>query len=371
MKGEKRFGDWIRTAETVGRGGLGDVWVAYHRDDTKRERPHALKQLRHTGSASRTERFQREVQAALRLDHPRIVKPVAYEFGTARPYYITQLYRNGHLTPALAAQMTPSERFRFFSDICRAVGYAHQERVVHRDLKPANVLIDDDRRPVVADLGLCFFLDADGDRLTETAEVAGSRFFTAPELAHGRLADVTPAADVYSLGKLLYWLFSGGKCFDREVHCDPRFDLRPNEPRIAHALVYQILDRTIVERPSERLQNGDKLADAVDTSAEALEMDVNVLDLEVRQHCIYCGLGEYKIRVDPRWWFEELRPQPEHGPNYWINQGVEQALKYGLQAHNAAPWLVLQCQRCGNVQTFQLSEGVDPLKSWNLKRKRG
>ena len=103
-------------------------------------------------------------------------------------------------------------------------------------------------------------------------------------------------------------------------------------------------------------------------------MDAHVLDLDVRQPCIYCRLGEYKIRVDPRWFFDDLKPQPEPaGPNYWLNQGADAARRYGVQAHNGAPWLILQCDHCGNVQMFQLSEarGVDFKKNWNLRQKRG
>ena len=149
---------------------------------------------------------------------------------------------------------------------------------------------------------------------------SGSRFFSAPELADGRAADVTPAADVYSLGKLLYWLFADGRCFDREKHCDPAFDLRAKEPRLAHALVYEILNRTLVEKPRDRFfQNGNTLADSVDTYAEVLEMRAHVLDLDVRQQCLFCGVGEYKIRVDPRWFVGELHPRPEQKPNEWMD----------------------------------------------------
>jgi serine/threonine protein kinase len=372
LKGEKQFGDWIRTKDAFGGGGVGDVFVAYHRHDTARARPHALKQLRNVGSVNRVERFRKEVAAALRLEHPGIVKPVAYDLGAERPYYVAPLYRNGHLTRERAAQMSTVERLRFFASICRAIGHAHRERIVHRDIKPENVLIADDGGPVVADFGLCFFQDDDGARLTETFEVAGSRFFTAPELADGRAADVTAAADVYSLGKLLYWLFSGGRVFEREKHGDPKYNLLGTEPRTTHALVYLILEGTIVEEPTGRyFQDANALAAEADAQAARLEMDAHVMDLSVPQQCHYCRVGEYKVRVDPRWWLSELKPDPEPRPNYWRESAIEDARRYGLQAHTGTPWLVLVCEHCGNVQTFQLFEGgrgIDPLKNWNLKK---
>ena len=374
MKREKPFGEWTRTNERVGKGGLGDVFVAYHRDDQTRARPHALKQLRNTDRLDRVERFRREVHAALRLEHPGVVKPVASDLNVERPYLVMPLYRKGHLTRDRAARMAPVERLRFFASICRAVGHAHGQRIVHRDIKPENVLITDDDVPVVADFGLCFLQDDDGARVTETLEVAGSRFFSAPELADGRAADVTPAADVYSLGKLLYWLFADGRCFDREKHCDPAFDLRAKEPRLAHALVYEILNRTLVEKPRDRFfQNGNTLADSVDTYAEVLEMGAHVLDLDVRQQCLFCGVGEYKIRVDPRWFVGELHPRPEQKPNEWMDFAGGVCRQYGVLAHPGAPRLILHCNHCGNLQAFELfgGEGADFLKNWNLRPKRG
>jgi serine/threonine protein kinase len=373
MKREELFGTWLRTDRRVGKGGRGDVYVAYGRDDTARARPYALKLLRNV-SAAGVARFRKEIDAALRLEHPGIVKPVAWDFGK-RPYYVAPLHEKGHLTPEWAAELSPVTRLRFFAAICHAVGHAHERGVIHRDIKPANVLIADDDTPVVADFGLCFFRDEDAARLTETFEVAGSRFFTAPELADGRAENVTPAADVYSLGKLLYWLFSEGGVFEREKHHNPKYNLLGREPRTAHAFVYEILDRTIVEEPSGRyFQDANALAADADAQAERLEMDAHALDLNVRQQCMFCRVGEYKIRVDPRLWFPELHPEQETRPNEFMQRAMEQLQIYGiLGGVRDRPWLVLQCQQCGNVQAFQLwdGQGVDFLKNWNLRPKRG
>jgi serine/threonine protein kinase len=375
MKREDWFGDWLKTDKQIGKGGRGDVFVAYHRDDTARARPYALKRLRNVKNAVGVERFRKEINAALRLEHPGIVKPVAWDLGK-RPFYVAPLHQKGHLTPEWAARLSPLARLRFFAGICHAVGHAHERGIIHRDIKPANVLITDDDTPAVADFGLCFFRHEEGARLTETFEVAGSRFFTAPELADGRAEDVTPATDVYSLGKLLYWLFSpGGGVFEREKHRDPKYNLLGTEPRTAHAFVYEILDRTIIEEPTRRyFQDANALAADADAQAERLEMDAHALNLSVRQQCNYCGVGEYRVRVDPRWWFDDLKPPEEPRPNYWRESAIEQARRYGVQAHNGTPWLILSCEHCGNVQLFQLFEGlkgVDLLKNWNLRPKRG
>jgi len=76
--------------------------------------------------------------------------------------------------------------------------------------------------------------------------------YTAPELEDGRADDVTPAADVYSLGKILYWLMAG-HVFDREKHRLERFDLTQDQKDPTMFWVYELLDKMIVENPSKRL----------------------------------------------------------------------------------------------------------------------
>lgn len=106
-----------------------------------------------------------------------------------------------------------------FRHICAGGGHAHAKGTAHRDIKPENIFLRDDGTPVVGDFGICY-PDADdrGQRLTATMEVAGSLWYCAPELRNARVESGTSQypADVYSLGKLLYWMVSGKKIFDRE-----------------------------------------------------------------------------------------------------------------------------------------------------------
>jgi len=365
-KGETVFGDWIRTTERVGGpSGQGDLFIAYNKGDKERTRPRVLKRLR---NPERAPRFAKEVHAALSLKHPNIVQIEAYDLNLKRPYLVMPLYRKGHLTQDHVQAMSPSEKFSFFAEICRAVGYAHEHGVVHRDLKPENILLADDGSPVIADFGLCFFKDAEGERVTETLEVVGSRFFKPPEMEDGRAEKVTPVGDVYSLGKLLYWIFAG-KRFEREKHNEPLFDLRNKEPRIAHALLYQLLDRAIVLEPGRRFfRDGNELAKDAETQAMRMAMDAHVLDVSVPQPCHYCRGGNYKIRVDPRWWIPAMYPRPEQTPGEWRHFAEQMSRRYGLAFNPDTPSLVLQCEYCGNVQVFDFSNGPGPLKNWQLQK---
>ena len=92
--------------------------------------------------------------------------------------------------------------------VARAVAYAHSQGILHRDLKPGNILLDGKGEPLVSDFGLAKWLDATTD-LTRTLTVFGTPGYIAPEQAHSAAASLTPAADVYSLGAILFELLVG------------------------------------------------------------------------------------------------------------------------------------------------------------------
>jgi WD40 repeat protein len=94
-----------------------------------------------------------------------------------------------------------------FIPVCQAVQHAHQKGIIHRDLKPSNVLLDKDGRPKVTDFGLAKRVEGTS-HLTLTGQVLGTPNFMPPEQAAGKINDVGPLADVYSLGAVLYCLLT-------------------------------------------------------------------------------------------------------------------------------------------------------------------
>ncbi len=195
--------------EEVGRGGMGVIYRARQRHS---RRIVALKRVLsyHADSPETLKRFRREAEAASSLDHPNIL-PI-YEVGESNegvPYFSMKYASGGSLQvvgPGLVNHR--HEIVRLLAKITRGVAYAHGQGVLHRDPKPGNILLDGRGEPLVSDFGLAKWLDATSD-VTRTLTIFGTPGFIAPEQAAGRAADLTPAADIYSLGAILFDLFAG------------------------------------------------------------------------------------------------------------------------------------------------------------------
>ena len=195
--------------EEIGRGGMGVIYRARQRHS---RRIVALKRIvsYHADSRETLERFRREAEAAASLDHPNIL-PI-YEVGQgedALPFFSMKYAAGGSLQkaePALRGE--PRECVRLMAKVARAVQYAHEHGVLHRDLKPGNILLDGRGEPFVTDFGLAKWLDTTTD-LTRSLAIFGTPGYIAPEQAKGPAAKLTPVADVYSLGAILFDLFTG------------------------------------------------------------------------------------------------------------------------------------------------------------------
>src|SRR6266571_3900373 len=195
--------------EEIGRGGMGVIYRARQRHS---RRIVALKRMvsYHADSRETLERFRREAEAAASLDHPNIL-PI-YEVGQGEdglPFFSMKYAAGGSLQkagPALRNELR--ECVRLMAKVAHAVQYAHEHGVLHRDLKPGNILLDARGEPFVTDFGLAKWLDTSTD-LTRTLTIFGTPGYIAPEQAKGPAAKLTPAADVYSLGAVLFDLFTG------------------------------------------------------------------------------------------------------------------------------------------------------------------
>lgn len=202
----KRFGDY-ELLEEVARGGMGVIYKARH---VKLNRVAALKMIlsgRFSSSEER-QRFHIEAEAAAKLDHPGIV-PI-YEIGECedQAFFAMKFIQGGSLADNLQRfREDPRAAIELLAGVTRAVHHAHQRGILHRDLKPANILLDEGDQPRITDLGLAKDT-AEGSNLTNTGAVLGTPSYMPPEQAAGNVT-ITTAADIYSLGAILYELLTG------------------------------------------------------------------------------------------------------------------------------------------------------------------
>ncbi len=210
------FGTYV-FGEVLGRGGMGEVLLAH---DRRIGRDVAVKRLT-SGAPTQDEvaRFLREARIQARLDHPSIV-PV-YELGrepSGRPYFTMKRLSGTTLADVLVQRSATRQRLlRALVEVCRAVDFAHARGVVHRDLKPGNIVLGEYGEVYVLDWGAARVdhdapgvATADIDTLEGSApagQVLGTPGYMAPEqLQH---PEVGRAADVYSLGAILFEILAG------------------------------------------------------------------------------------------------------------------------------------------------------------------
>ena len=224
-----RMGDY-EILEEIGRGGMG---VIYRARQISLRRTVAVKTLLTGLLASRdfARRFETEARAAAALDHPNIV-PI-HEVGDhqGQPYYSMPFIAGKNLAQAIKQDgpMPARQAATLLATVARAIHYAHQRGVLHRDLKPANILLDPDGQPHVTDFGLAKILKEDsGVTLTQTS--LGTPNYMAPEQASGKPGDLTVAADIYSLGAILFEVLTGQRLFDAPTPLATVSRARDEEP---------------------------------------------------------------------------------------------------------------------------------------------
>jgi len=247
--------DRYEIVRELGIGGMGRIYQALDRD---LDETVALKVLR-TGDAEarNEERFVSEIKMTRRITHPNVVK--VFDLGTWREMkYITMEYIDGvnlEQWVRLRSAIDINEGVRLAIDIANGLASAHALGIIHRDIKPQNILLKDASIPKILDFGIA--QGVEGDHMTTAGFVMGSPKYMSPEQIQGQPLDVR--SDVYSLGVVMYFLFTGREPFMGEspsviaykhVGETPRppRDINPDVPQWLNDLILKTLAKDRNER---------------------------------------------------------------------------------------------------------------------------
>jgi tRNA A-37 threonylcarbamoyl transferase component Bud32 len=267
------FGDYD-LLEEIGRGGMSVVYKARQRS---LNRLVAVKMIRADRLATEDDirRFHHEAETVAKLEHPATV-PI-YEVGrwdaegldAPIVYFSMKLIEGGNLTAlcrTATAAVDERRAVEILATAARALHHAHEQGILHRDLKPSNILLDLEGRPHVSDFGLALHLGRD-QSLTQTGAVIGTPSYMPPEQAAGQ-KDLTPAADVYGLGAVLYSLLTGRPPFKGATTLDTLLDVREREadpPSLWNAALDRTLEaiclKCLAKEPQKRYASAAALAD--------------------------------------------------------------------------------------------------------------
>src|SRR5205823_144445 len=283
------FDGKYRLDDRLGGGGMGTVYRATH---LLIDRPVALKVLsqRFVGDQTAQQRFRREARAAARMQHPNAV--TVTDFGATDDgylYIVMELLEGRTLRDLLAheAPLDPARAVSFMLQACAAVGAAHEAGLIHRDLKPANIFIE--QRPnfpavvKVLDFGVAKFAveehDDDYNTLTQVGAIIGTPRYMSPEQCAGT-ASLTSAADVYSLGIILYEMLTGVTPFSGDTPLAlalKQVSEVPRPPREIVPSVPEALERVVLhalaKNPSDRPQDANELRRELHATAETLGLE--------------------------------------------------------------------------------------------------
>ncbi len=204
-----------RVVALVGKGGMGEV---YRADDLTLDQPVALKFLPEAlaSDADALERFRNEVRTARRVSHANVCR--VYDVGEAEGQpFLSMEYVDGEDLASLLRRIgrLPGDKgLEIARQLCAGLAAAHREGVLHRDLKPANVMLDGRGRAVMMDFGLAGL----AEQIQGYDVRSGTPAYMAPEQLAGK--EVTERSDIYSLGLVLYEIFTGKRAFDATALAD-------------------------------------------------------------------------------------------------------------------------------------------------------
>jgi WD40 repeat protein/tRNA A-37 threonylcarbamoyl transferase component Bud32 len=255
--------DDFRVERLLGRGGMGEVYLARDRTLGRRVALKLVRSMRRDDDRARA-RFLDEARATASFSHPHVVGVYAVGEWQGMPYLALEYVEGPNLLERAGEQpLGTMETIRVIRAVAEALSDAHERGICHRDLKPANVVIGRDGRPRVVDFGLAVMVtpDEQAESVTATMKGRGTPAYMAPERWRGETGG--PAEDVWALGVMLFELLTGHRPYaqwgvdalSKAVRSDgpsPTLDGRWDGPERLRRLVAACLDKDPSARPSSR-----------------------------------------------------------------------------------------------------------------------
>jgi serine/threonine protein kinase len=271
-----------RILEQLGRGGMAQVFKAYH---PQLDRYVAVKILRSdlVEEAEFLARFRREARAVAALRHPNIVQ--IYDFDVQNDLYfmVMELLEGDTLKAYLNAlrvqggRLPLGETVRIFNDVLAGLAYAHAEGIIHRDLKPANIMLTRRGQAVLTDFGIAQIIG--GTQYTVSGALMGTLSYMAPE--QGLDGHCDARSDIYSLGIAYYEALTGKVPFDADTplailmkHINDPLPLpRKRDPSIPESFE-RIALKALAKRPDDRFQSAVEMAEKLSSAAQETGVEV-------------------------------------------------------------------------------------------------
>ena len=271
-----------RILEPLGRGGMAQVYKAYH---PQLDRYVAVKILRSdlVEEQEFLARFRREARAVAALRHPNVVQ--IYDFDVQNDFYymVMELLEGDTLKAYLNSLRIRNEKLplgetvRIFTDVLAGLAYAHGEGIIHRDLKPANIMLTKRGQAVLTDFGIAQIVG--GTQYTVSGALMGTLSYMAPEQGLNGHSDAR--SDIYSLGIAFYEALTGTVPFDADTplailmkHINDPLPLpRKTDPTIPESFERVALT-ALAKRPEDRFQSANEMAERLVAAARETGLEI-------------------------------------------------------------------------------------------------